>query len=259
MGIIVVDARYLKKLTDGLPVLIDMPRTIGIVIPVFKYFEGVADLLYSVKTKHNYRVIIMPQYMSQLPLAKAWNDGAKEAFNQGCDYALVCNDDILFAPECLDNMVEQYEKLRPSENVIMVTPNNILAQLTNKYDILGYTTPDDPFTWADHPNFSCFLISPEYFEKVGYFDENFVPAWFEDNDAHYRAHLLGYKLATTTAAPMVHIGAVSSNLAGAPNSEASRSYFFKKWGSIKRDLDETFKTPYNDPNLTPKDWTPNYV
>jgi hypothetical protein len=230
-----------------------MKKRICIVIPVFRYFEGACDLLSSVVTKHDYTVKIMPQWRAQVPLAKAWNDGAKWAFENGCDYALVCNDDILFAPECIDNMVEQLELLR-KDRVIMVTPNNILAQLPGKYDILTYQTPPDAFTWADHPNFSCFLIAPEYFEKIGTFDENFDPAFYEDNDAHYRAHLLGYYLATTTAAPMIHIGGVSTTLAGPRNYQASHDYFHRKWGSVHRNLDEAFKTPYNDPTLTPKEW-----
>lgn len=226
---------------------------VGISIPVLRYFEGACELISSISTKHDYEVQIVPQWRAQVPLAKAWNDGAKWAFSRGADYALICNDDIMFGPQCIDNMVEQYELLR-GEGVIMVTPNNILAQLPNKYDILTYQTPEDPYTWADHPNFSCFLVTPEFFEKIGEFDENFTPAWFEDNDAHYRARLLGYKLATTTAAPMIHIGGVSSNMAGPPNSSASHSYYVRKWGSVNRDLNEAFKVPYNDATLTPKDW-----
>lgn len=230
-------------------------KKIGISIPVLRYFEGACELLSSVVTKHDYTVHISPQWRAQVPLARAWNQGAQWAFDHGCDYALICNDDIMFAPECIDNMVDEYERLR-GEGVVMVTPNNILAQLANKYDILTYKTPDDPFTWAEHPNFSCFLITPEYFEKVGLFDENFDPAWHEDNDSHYRATLLGYKEVTTTAAPMVHIGGVSTVMSGPPNAEASKAYYIRKWGSYHRDCNEVFKTPYNDPTLTPKEWVP---
>lgn len=228
-------------------------RKIGIVIPVLHYFEGACELLASVKTRHDYTVIVMPQWRAQVPLSKAWNDGAQQAFDMGCDYALVCNDDIMFAPQCIDNMVAEYERLRPTEKVIMVTPNNIFAQLPNKYDILSYQTPDDPYTWAEHPNFSCFLITPEYFEKIGKFDENFNPAWYEDNDSHRRATLAGYKEITTTAAPQVHIGGVSTSMLPHPaNSEASRQHYVAKWGGIPGG--EAFATPYNDPTKTVKDW-----
>jgi hypothetical protein len=228
---------------------------IGIVVPILNNFLGFTDLVSSIKTKHDYAVYVEPQYRAQVPLAAAWNRGALKAFEDGCDYALVCNDDIMFAPECIDNMVSEYERLW-SDKVIMVTSNNILGELGDPYKILDYRLPErQEVTFSDHPNFSCFLIDQEYFARIGTFDENFDPAWWEDNDAHYRAHLLGYKLITTTAAPMVHLGAQTTSLmANPPSSAKSEGYFFDKWGSKRRDLNENFKTPYNDPNLTAKDW-----
>ena len=228
---------------------------VGLVIPVLRNFEGACELLASVKTQHEWTPYVMPQWRAQVPLAKAWNDGAKQAFDEGCDYALICNDDIMFAPESIDNLIEQHEKLSKSDKVVMTTANNILAQLPNKYDILTYKTPPDPFTFSPHPNFSCLLIDKSYFNLIGTFDENFTPAWWEDNDAHYRIVLLGYQAICTTASPIIHIGGVTSTLMPTPpDSGASQSYFYKKWGSIHRNLDEVFKTPYNDPRLTPKDW-----
>lgn len=228
---------------------------VGVVIPVLRYFEGACELLASVVTEHEWTPYVLPQWRAQVPLAKAWNDGARRAFAEGCDYALVCNDDIMFAPCAIDNMIKDLERLRKSDQVVMVTPNNIMAQLPHKYDVLTYTPPSDPFTWSEHPNFSCFLIKPEYFDLVGTFDENFAPAWWEDNDAHYRAKLLGYKLVCTTSAPTVHIGGVSTVMMGPSiNSQASHDYYLRKWGSVHRNLDEAFKTPYNDPKLTPRDW-----
>ena len=38
------------------------------------------------------------------------------------------------------------------------------------------------------------------------------------------------------------------------NSLKSGEYYVKKWGSANRDLTEVYKTPYNDSNLSPKEW-----
>ena len=38
------------------------------------------------------------------------------------------------------------------------------------------------------------------------------------------------------------------------NSVKSQQYYEKKWGSTNRNLIERYKNPYNDTNLTPKDW-----
>lgn len=233
---------------------------VGIIFPPMNNFKGCVEAIWSAKSKHDIQTYIQPQWLEpRPPLAKAWNDGAKRAFAEGCDYAVVCNDDILFSPDTIDGMIEQYELLRESDNVIMVTPNNIRLQLNSPYDILTYQRPSDTFTYSEHPNFSCFLIKPEFFDLVGTFDENFNPAWYEDNDMHRRAQLLGYKLIMSTAAPQVHYGGVSTSMITNPDSGASQAYYIRKWGGIPAThpleaVKEHFLTPYNDPALTPKDW-----
>src|SRR3990167_2883511 len=174
---------------------------IGIGFAVLNNFKGLAESIHSIKTQHDYRLYIADQWRYNKPLAKAWNDMAKQAFADGCDYVLICNDDILFAPECIDALVNELIRLRP-EQVLMTSPNNIILELADPYAILQYYRKNtDPIGVSDHPNFSCFCVGPEYFEKVGWFDENFAPAWFEDNDAHRRAELLGWRLVATNAAP----------------------------------------------------------
>ena len=130
-----------------------------------------------------------------------------------------------------------------------------MLELANPEDILSYELPEGtPATWSEHPNFSCFLVARDFFEKVGFFDENFIPAWYEDNDSHYRAKLLGYKEICTNQAPMVHYGGVATSLMENPSSQHSHEYFIKKWGSAGRLLDETFKKPYDDASLSPNQW-----
>lgn len=226
---------------------------IGLVFPVLNNFKGFTEAVWSAKSQRDIQVYVQPQWREQVSLAAAWNRGAKQAFDDGCQYAIVCNDDILFAPETIDNMVMEYERLH-SEGVIMVTPNNIKMELMDPYDILTYKVPSDPFTFSDHPNFSCFLIGPAFFELHGDFDEKFWPAWYEDNDSHRRAKLLGYREVCVTAAPMVHFGGVSTSMIDNPHSGESQKHYMEKWGGLPYPASETFMTPYNDPNLTPKDW-----
>lgn len=237
---------------------------IGLVFTVLNNFKGFAEAVHSIKSENHWQPYVMDQWRVNKTLAKAWNDGAQMAFDDGCDYAIICNDDILFAPDCIDTMVAEYERLR-DEKVVMVTPNNILMELADPLDILTYERDKSaPVGVSDHPNFSCFLIAPEYFEKVGKFDENFKPAWYEDNDAHRRAELLGYRLVSVSNALQVHFGGVSTAMIDNPDSSHSRDYYLKKWGGVPvshpgNEPKEHFKTPYNDPKLTPKDWIPDYA
>jgi len=228
---------------------------IGIGFAVLNNFKGFAESVHSIKTKHDAIVYVKDQWRFNRPLSQAWNELALEAFEDGCEYALICNDDILFAPDCIDAMIRVHQELNESEGVVMVTPNNILLELPNAEDILQYKLPEGtPSTWSEHPNFSCFLVARDFFEKVGLFDENFIPAWYEDNDSHYRSKLLGYKEICTNQAPMIHYGGVATSMMDNPNSQGSHDYFMKKWGSVTRSLQETFTHPYDDQNLSPAQW-----
>lgn len=236
-------------------------QKVGVVFTVLINFPGAIEAIHSLKSNLDLQIIIVDQWRWNRPLAKAWNDGAKQAFDAGCDYALVCNDDILLAPYAIDAMVEQYERLRHTEDVILVTPNNIMLELADPYDILTYDAHRTlearaAATFSEHPNFSCFLIAPEFFDIHGTFDENFVPAWYEDNDSHRRATLLGYKEICTTAAPQVHIGGVATSMLPieARDSSHSRDYYIQKWGGIPHPSNEIWTVPYGDMTLTPKDW-----
>lgn len=224
---------------------------IGLVVPVLNNFEGCVDLLQSIRTKHTVSIYVMPQYRQQEALAAAWNHGSQRAFAEGCTYALVCNDDIMFSPECIDNMISEFSRLAP-EGVAMVTPNNILGQMPDKYSILDYYLPATQETSvSDHPNFSCFLIHRNFFDEMGTFDEKFYPAWFEDNDMHYRIHLAGKRAVCSTDCPSVHVGGVTTSKLENPNSAASQQHYVEKWGSLNRTLVEAFTHPYNDQT---KDW-----
>lgn len=226
---------------------------VGLVVPVLNNFQGACELLASITTDYPWTPYVMPQWRAQVPLAAAWNNGIDQALEDDCEYVLVSNDDVMLAPYSIDALVAELERLR-SEGVVLVSANNILGQLQSPHQILDYKEPEREPMVADHPNYSCFLIGRDFFDKVGRFDTNFNPAWWEDSDSHYRIHLLGFRAVCTTAAPSVHIGGVTTRLLPNVNSGISEAYFLKKWGSTKRDLNEVWKTPYNDPNLTPRDW-----
>lgn len=234
------------------------PIKIGLVVPVLNNFKGALELFDSFKTSHESDIYIQPQWRAQVPLARAWNEGARRAFADGCDYALVSNDDVLLSPAAVDSLVSEYKRL-DADGVVLVSANNILGELPSPYAILTYPEPHTPGLVSDHPNFSCFLIRKDFFDRVGTFDENFVPAWYEDNDMHRRIGLLGMRAISTTAAPTVHIGGVSTNQMSSPDSSRSRAYYIRKWGGIptSHPLDEVKEhhpTPFNDPALSPRDW-----
>lgn len=231
---------------------------IGIVVPVLNNFRGFTELVESAKSQdHELLWYVQPQHRHQVPLAAAWNKGFLQAITDGCKYIAILNDDILLSPTTLDRMVEAFWKL-PKE-VVLVSANNLQGQLPDPYAIFTHLD-NEPLSFSEHPNYSCFMVKSDFFEKVGSFDENFVPAWYEDNDSHRRIIQLGYKAVCTTYASCVHYGGVTTSQMESPDSGVSQAYYVRKWGGlpyshpVPDDMKEKYQTPYNDPNLTVKDW-----
>lgn len=241
-----------------------MKLNIGVVVPVLNNFKGFTELVESVKSRHNIRFYIQPQHRTQVPLAAAWNKGFYDAEADGCDYIAILNDDILLSPETLDRMIVTFDQL--GKDVVLVSANNLYGHLANPHDIFTHSEQDmADMTVSEHPNYSCFMVKWDFFDKVGSFDENFNPAWYEDNDSHKRIMELGFRAVCTTYAACVHYGGVTSAAMENPDSGVSQSYYVNKWGglpyshNVSAEIKEKFKTPYNDPSLTAKDWTPNYA
>ena len=85
--------------------------------------------------------------------------------------------------------------------------------------------------------YSSFALNREGVERVGYFDENFHPAYFEDNDYAYRCFLDGME--------MVHLingakhegsatiyGDQSYRDQNHQTFEANKAYYLAKWGGM---------------------------
>ena len=258
---VTANAQPITKVTQTFARTTDQPVKIGIVIPVINNFKGATELIESVRTSHDYKFYILDQWKhTDRPLAEAWNMGHDRAVADGCTHIFILNDDILFNKTSIDNAVKEYDRLK-NTGVVLVSLNNVFGEYNGRIEDFynldqEYTVPAEV---ADHPNYSAFLVGPDFFDKVGRFDENFKPAWFEDNDSHRRITLLGMKAICTVAASCLHYGGVSTAMLAPErkSSEKSRQYYVKKWGGLYEAA--TYQTPYNDPSLTPKDWTPNYA
>lgn len=110
-------------------------------------------------------------------LAKAWNLGLREIFKNH-DFAVVTgNDSILPTKTQLDSMIECLGK-NPLYGIVSAIPK-------------GMVGGDKPIKHGDG-SFSLFAISKKTFEDVGGFDEDFKPAYFEDNDYLERLWQKGY-------------------------------------------------------------------
>lgn len=210
---------------------------IGLIVPVLNNFKGFTELIESVDI--DIRPIIIDNWNDNLGVSIGWNMGVAKAIELGLDTVAIVNDDVVLAPGTLDKLVES------SVDCDLVSGVN--------HDDTGAGLFYDGF-----PDYSCFVIKPrEFVEKFGLFDETFTPAYFEDNDMHYRIKVAGGKSALRLDARIYHKGSVTQfsmhgGVVTSPMFEENRAYYISKWGGQPRE--ERFTTPFNDPNKTHKDW-----
>lgn len=135
-----------------------------------------------------------------LGYAKGCNQGLKLANN---DFLFILNNDLLFTPGWLENMIEILENNK--EVGILSTMTNMCGQPrqkikdSNLYTVFNYldlyvnANLDNKLEFVDKIIFFCWGIRREVFEKTGLLDENFGLAWFEDDDYTLRLLYQGYK------------------------------------------------------------------
>ena len=96
--------------------------------------------------------------------------------------------------------------------------------------------------------YSAMIFGTDLLYEVGYLDENFFPAYYEDNDHRYRMKMAGKEWEYF---PLEYEHKVSSTLKRSPdfqrkNQETFRRnavYYFKKWGGMPGQ--EQFETPFD--------------
>lgn len=104
--------------------------------------------------------------------------------------------------------------------------------------------------------FSAFGIDHTALELAGTFDENFHPAYFEDNDYDRRCQLSGVPLAGLPAG-LLHLVSSTINNNVVYRTENSRTfpynamYYRQKWGGTPRQ--ERYDTPFDEGGSV-KDW-----
>ena len=154
-------------------------------------------------------------------VARAWNDAATLA---GGDWLIISNDDIVFAPTAIAEL-------------IAVANANPRAAIVSP---------------IEGQRFACFLLRWEAYQAIGPFDEQFSPGFYEDNDYHHRLMLAGWDSPVALGAVVEHFGSATMKAIPADEREmrhhdlfrANRKRFIKKWGGLPHD-DGLYTEPYN--------------
>ena len=178
------------------------------------------------------------EYIKSMPdiklIQNTENKGFSAGNNQGIEiaqgeYIGFLNNDILLYP----NWFEACKRVFENEKAGFVSPRHINPHYdnTNPKKYIKYFQGfhyDKPYEKSfDECVFSCVITKREVLDKIGVFDENFFPAFFEDNDLKYRAIEAGYGIYVTNEAGFYHFGSVTS-VKHSANMEKNRAYYYSK-------------------------------
>lgn len=164
---------------------------------------------------------LLPNYTRFNPplgVSAGWNFALTTVFRQS-DHALVVNNDVVLRSDTYRSLLED-----GGDFVTAVSVDDIKG-------IEG--------EWRNsrrpHPDFSCFMIRREVWEKVGGFDESMV-LYVSDGDYHLRMHQAGIE-AYTIGIPFYHYASGTLKSASAAEKAAisrqadrDRDTFERKWG-----------------------------
>lgn len=178
------------------------------------------------------------------------NQGINAGFSEGYSLELVLNNDVLLHEDTISELVYRIQSrlYETSKEVVMVTGHNIRDLCSTPESLDSKVSGDWQWTpESEHPDFSCFMINKECWDLVGEFDELFAPAYFEDNDYHYRINLSNVRAVNVPKAIYYHYGSATQktqNVVTNASFEANRMSYRIKWGDIPGH--EKFTNPFDD-------------
>jgi len=196
------------------------------------------------------------RYEENRGFSYAYNDAMDRAFKSGEDNLLLfCGNDIIFRPDCVDHLVQallesDFEMFCGNEVLNKeVLEENEAALERFAYKFSFHEPKYDGLVYGPGGmNHSCIIRKKSSFNKVGYYDVGFYPAYFEDNDYARRCDLLGVKYGTVESAIFYHFWSRAIHEGGVAqlNSlrfEKNRQYYIDKWGGSVGN--ESHTSPFN--------------
>ena len=190
-----------------------------------------------------------------LGVGRSWNKALQRIFSIGSDYALVVNQDVRLRLDTYRLLLEPLGGFVTGVGVHQT--EDVAWNVRLKTGIFPKL--------KGGPDFSCFLIRKDFYEKVGPFDECFFPGYREDNSYHWRAKCagLGDQIFSVNV-PYLHIDGGSSAIKNNPelkkvNDEnwAKNGLLYEKmWGGPPGR--EVFTTPFGS-GESPYSALPEYL
>lgn len=153
-----------------------------------------------------------------LGVGASWNYGINYFINSS--HLLIVNDDVVLG----ESQVEKIRNFNKKNNYWLAVGNNLWSVFGISQVLWKYFLDQDGFV----------------------FDENFFPAYFEDNDMHYRLKLAnGITLGTDLMNPKIFRNSMTIKKDPSINSgfDKNRKFYVQKWGGTPGQ--EIYKKPFD--------------
>ncbi len=190
--------------------------------------DGTSEFIENYQKKHSNIKIIKNE--KNLGYSKGNNQGLREIKNKNYQFVALLNNDILFTPNWINDTINSFNL---DNSLGMVSPRIQKGKSLNKNNYLNkYKNYLKKFKgeikYSLEPLFCCVFIKKQVIDSVGFLDENFTPAFYEDNDYCYRVMYKGYNLAICNRSFVFHNHSTTSSSIDKSILIRNREYFLKK-------------------------------
>jgi GT2 family glycosyltransferase len=143
------------------------------------------------------------------------------------------------------NMLIDYADKIDATHILMLNDDIYLGKTEHEINMLIRNNTDADFINSFH-NWCSYIIRVDAWKKAGKFDEEFFPAYFEDNSFDYKMSLIGAKKTWTSFLdPLVYRNSMTIAKDPALNNRfaQNRELYIQMWGGLPSE--EKYLTKFN--------------
>lgn len=143
------------------------------------------------------------------------------------------------------NTILDYASKVNATHVLMLNDDIVLGRLEHEIKLLVSHNPEMPF-FNSLQNWCSFILSVDAWKQLGGFDEEYYPAYWEDNSFCYKMRLAGMeRLNTSFLNPIVYRNSMTIAKDPTLNNKfmENKQMYIDMWGGELGK--ETFKTKFN--------------
>lgn len=224
----------LKRCVGSLLRCTDIPSRL-IIVDNGSTEAGLHEYLAALKDSGNVRLKVIFNSLNE-GFARGMNKGMRES---SAPYVCILNNDIVVAQGWLSEMIKVAEN-EPSIGIVNPSSNNfgLRFKKDTTLEAFAHGLRKESGRWVEMNACVgfCMLIKREVIEKVGFLDDKYGYAYFEDTDYSRRAQAAGYKCVMAKGCYVYHAEGKSGKFLKNKDETFDRSarIFEERWGRILR-------------------------